>query len=187
MREAFEKENDKELANFFSSRIVISTNIPTQEGSLSSEEEESSSQASLEALHKKAKEMSQRQKDYGYSKYRDSFWYSHYKKDENRFETGLRLSILKEEYFTNYSHCNNEYVYIKETSTLFYIAEDKAEKVNIEDFVRFETELKVIMDTEYERYLTKHLSYEEIKTLITSNGGHAPHSIPLNSTYANQI
>lgn len=62
----------------------------------------------------------------------------------------------------------NAYIFIKETSKLFYIHNGSAEEVNINDKEKFNKSLTEIMGNDS----FKHLYDKDVNFLITSNGGH---------------
>ncbi|VEG92041.1 hypothetical protein [Legionella spiritensis] len=72
----------------------------------------------------------------------------------------------------------NSYIFIKkdETQKLYYVKPDgKCEAVGIDDFNLFEEQIGNIEHTDKTKL---HLSEEQIKKIITLNGGHAPRSSP---------
>ena len=73
----------------------------------------------------------------------------------------------------SYIFCNNNE---GDAKSLYYIkADGTAEKVILRDILLFEKELKKINK---QKATLLHLSQEQIKTLITSNGGYSPEKNP---------
>ena len=72
---------------------------------------------------------------------------------------------------------NNIYLWLKETHELFFIRNKTVEPVPIADMDKFLRDYDACMNQEF-KYDIKHLTPNEIETLITENGGHHPNCAP---------
>ncbi|HBC0464177.1 TPA: hypothetical protein RG395_001800 [Legionella pneumophila] len=102
--------------------------------------------------------------------------YLHYQLNKD-LSKGCNLHLMSElpESSAQYK---NSYIYIKKSDTqeLYYIKPDgKYEQVKINSFDVFEETINAIKSKDETNLL--HLSKEQIKDLVTSNGGHAPDPI----------
>ncbi|MBN9226373.1 MULTISPECIES: hypothetical protein [Legionella] len=87
----------------------------------------------------------------------------------------LRLMDKLPDDLTKYK---GSYIYINnsDSKTLFYIkADGKSEEVPVNDFSQFDKKLHDIKDDEATEL---HLSDEQVKSLVTANGGHTPPALP---------
>lgn len=124
-------------------------------------------------LIEKANENCRKTKDYFYDKDRDVACFSFYKKNASESGCGIHWETELPNNLNN-EHFEDSYVFVRSIQTLFYIRGGQAEEVKINDMEKFTKSFKEIMKTQDYKYYRKHLSHEEINTLITSNGGHIP-------------
>lgn len=119
---------------------------------------------------------SRRAKERFYVKYDDYYVYSF--ADQN--EKGCLLHFTDKLPKDVITYPNSSYVYSTKSKSLIYIFNGVIENVRIDDFLLLQLKITRMMNTSSKKYDYKLLSYQQIYSLITTNGGHKPLDIPDN-------
>lgn len=123
------------------------------------------------------KEGNKKTKDHAYDKTRNSYWFSKFDGTEDPHGAVLRwLDDLPFYLTSNYSgetikndRYENDYIFLKNTQTLFLIKNNQAIEMNIIDHKKFIKNFLEIMDNKNDEYCSKWLTQQQINQLIISN------------------